>query len=239
MERFQEGSVDELDHDFTLQTGLKFSQTWLMRRALTHRSYLNENPDFLEDNERLEFLGDAILDFLVAAWLYNHFPEMSEGRLTRLRASLVGNEQLAEFAKKIGLGNFMLLGKGEDDGGGRKRSGLLGSTFEAIIGAYYLDQGINAVRNFVEPILDVTTQIILSGNRDLDPKSLLQEWSQSKGLGPPIYRTASERGPDHDKTFEVDVIIAGAVYGSGKGHSKQMAAKAAARQALEKTGSFS
>jgi len=239
MEKFQEDSVDELGRNFTLQTGLKFNQTWLMRRALTHRSYLNENPDFLEDNERLEFLGDAVLDFLVAAWLYNHFPEMSEGRLTRLRASLVGNEQLAEFAKKIGLGNFMLLGKGEDDGGGRNRNGLLGSTFEAIIGAYYLDQGFNAVRNFLEPMLHITTQIILSGNRDLDPKSLLQEWSQSKNFGAPIYRTVSENGPDHDKTFEVVVVISGEIYGSGEGHSKQMAAKAAARQALEKIGGYS
>jgi ribonuclease-3 len=239
MERHQQDSVDELDQNFSLQTGIKFEHPWLIRRALTHRSYLNENPGFLEDNERLEFLGDAILDFLVAAWLYNHFPEMSEGRLTRLRASLVGNDQLAEFAKKIGLGNFMLLGKGEDEGGGRNRRGLLGSTFEAVIGAYYLDQGISAVQDFVQPMLESTTQIILSANRDSDPKSQLQEWSQSKGLGPPVYKTVSTSGPDHDKTFKIEVIISGEVFGSGEGHSKQLAAKAAATQALEKVGSHS
>jgi ribonuclease-3 len=205
-------------------------------RALTHRSYLNEHPEVLEDNERLEFLGDAVLDFLVGAWLYNRFPEMAEGNLTRLRAALVGNDQLAEFAIQIDLGEFMLLGRGEDEGGGRERPALLGSTFEALIGALYLDRGIPCVHEFIEPFLESACHEIIDGGRDRDPKSLLQEWAQSRGYGTPSYLTISANGPDHDKTFEVDVVIQGVVYGRGIGPSKQAAAKAAARTAINGLG---
>ncbi len=205
-------------------------------RALTHRSYFNEHPEVLEDNERLEFLGDAVLDFLVGAWLYNRFPEMAEGSLTRLRAALVGNEQLAEFARQLGLGSIMRMGRGEDESGGRERLVLLGSTFEALVGALYLDRGIPAVMEFVEPILEAATRQILSGRKDQDPKSLLQEWAQSEGLGTPYYQTVGALGPDHDKTFEVAVIIQGKIYGRGAGPSKQTAAKAAARAAITTLG---
>ena len=140
--------------DVPQRLGLRFNNIWLLQRALTHRSYVNEHPEIYEDNERLEFLGDAVLDFLVGAWLYNHFPEMSEGQLTRLRASLVGNEQLAAFAQQIKLGDFMLLGKGEEEGGGRQRPALLGCTFEALVGALFLDQGLQSVQEFIEPILE-------------------------------------------------------------------------------------
>ena len=205
-------------------------------RALTHRSYLNEHPEVLEDNERLEFLGDAVLDFLVGAWLYNRFPEMAEGSLTRLRAALVGNEQLAEFARQIGLGSLMRLGRGEDESGGRERKALLGSTFEALIGALYLDRGIPTVSEFVEPLLDQATRQIVYGRKDQDPKSLLQEWAQSEGLGTPFYQTVAAHGPDHDKVFEVTVMIHGKIYGRGAGPSKQAAAKAAARTAISALG---
>jgi len=227
---------DVIPIDVPQRLGLHFEDPWLLRRALTHRSYINEHPEALEDNERLEFLGDAILDFLVGAWLYNHFPEMSEGQLTRLRAALVGNEQLASFAKQIQLGDYMLLGKGEEDGGGRLRPALLGCTFEALIGALFLDQDLEAVQVFVEPILEKETRKILDGNGEQDVKSTLQEWSQSQGLGAPTYRTVSEHGPDHDKIFEVEVVIGGEVAGRGEGHSKQAAAKNAARAALDSIG---
>jgi ribonuclease III len=206
-----------------------FKDYRLLSRALTHRSYLNEHPEALEDNERLEFLGDAVLDFLVGAWLYNRFPEMAEGSLTRLRAALVGNDQLAEFARQLGLGSVMQLGKGEDDSGGRNRTALLGGAFEAVVGALFLDQGIPAVRRFVEPLLEEASEDILEDRKDLDPKSGLQEWAQSQGLGTPYYQTVSARGPDHAKVYEVEVVIQGKVYGRGVGHSKQAAAKAAAR----------
>lgn len=208
----------------------------LYSRALTHRSYVNEHPEALEDNERLEFLGDAVLDFLVGAWLYNRFPEMAEGSLTRLRAALVGNEQLAEFARIIDLGSVMHLGRGEEDGGGRNRSPLLGSTFEALIGALYLDRGLPAVQEFIAPLLEQACQQILTSGKDQDPKSLLQEWAQAQGLGTPFYQTVSANGPDHDKVFDVEVVIQGKVYGRGAGHSKQAAAKAAARSAIVSVG---
>jgi len=209
-----------------------FSNQSLLFRALTHRSYINEHPEALEDNERLEFLGDAVLDFLVGAWLYNHFPEMTEGGLTRLRAALVGNEQLAQFARQIRLGEVLRLGRGEEESGGSNRPALLGSTFEALIGALYVDQGVPAVKEFLEPFLKTASEQILLEHKDQDPKSLLQEWAQSQGYGTPYYRTTLASGPDHDKIFEVEVMVHGKVYGRGSGHSKQAAAKAAARLAL-------
>jgi ribonuclease-3 len=212
---------------------ITFNDPLLLTRALTHRSYLNENPESLEDNERLEFLGDAVLDFLVGAWLYNRFPEMPEGNLTRLRSALVRTENLAHFAEAIDLGSAMLLGHGESEGGGRERPALLCATFEALIGAIYIDQGIVKVQEFIEPKLEVSAQTILSDNMDKDPKSVLQEWAQSQGLGTPYYRTVSSSGPDHAKSFIVEVIIEYEVRGSGIGHSKQAAAKNAAEQALE------
>jgi ribonuclease-3 len=222
--------------DFALQVKLPFSDFLLLSRALTHRSYLNEHPEALEDNERLEFLGDAVLDFLVGAWLYNHFPEMAEGELTRLRSALVRTEQLADFAEQIDLGAVMRLGRGEDEGGGRKRPALLCGTFEALVGALYLDAGMGAVQSFIEPYLEAGVVDILAERRDRDPKSLLQEWVQSQGFGPPVYNTVSSSGPEHNKTFEVEVYVSGKPYGRGRGHSKQAAAKAAARQALHAIG---
>jgi ribonuclease-3 len=215
---------------------LEFSDYLLLSRALTHRSYLNEHPEALEDNERLEFLGDAILDFLVGAWLYNRFPEMAEGSLTRLRSALVRTEQLAEFALQIDLGDAMRLGHGEAESGGRQRLALLCATFEALIGALYLDQGVEAVARFVEPLLESVADQILSTGRFQDPKSLLQEWTQARGLGAPIYKTVSATGPDHAKVFDVDVIVNGTVQGRGTGNSKQAAAKAAARAAMKVLG---
>ena len=209
-----------------------FSNKSLLFRALTHRSYINEHPEALEDNERLEFLGDAVLDFLVGAWLYNRFPEMAEGGLTRLRAALVGNEQLSHFGRQIGLGEVLRLGRGEEDSGGGNRPVLLGSTFEALVGALYLDKGIPAVKEFLEPFLRTASEQILLERKDQDAKSLLQEWAQSQGYGTPFYRTTLASGPDHDKIFEVEVMVRGKVYGRGSGHSKQAAAKVAARSAL-------
>jgi ribonuclease-3 len=158
---------------------------------------------------------------------------MPEGNLTRLRSALVRTENLAQFARTIDLGKAMLLGHGESDGGGRERSALLCATFEALVGAIYLDQGIERVHEFIEPKLEFAAQSILRANRDKDPKSTLQEWAQSQGLGTPLYRTVSSSGPDHAKSFIVEVYIENEVQGSGVGHSKQAAAKLAAEQALE------
>ncbi len=215
---------------------LQFKDFLLLSRALTHRSYLNEHPEAIEDNERLEFLGDAILDFLVGAWLYNRFPEMAEGALTRLRSALVRTEQLAEFAIEIGLGDAMRLGRGEAESGGRQRMALLCATFEAFIGAFYLDQGIAAVTQFIEPLLESVADHILTSGRFQDPKSQLQEWTQARGLGAPIYVTVAATGPDHAKVFDVEVLVNGEMQGRGTGNSKQAAAKAAARAAMKVLG---
>ena len=236
MEQDQGNLSAETPQEFAKRLGLNFSDPLLLTRALTHRSYLNEHPEAVEDNERLEFLGDAILDFLVGAWLYNRFPEMSEGNLTRLRSALVRTENLAEFANDVNLGNAMLLGRGEDEAGGRERLALLCASFEALIGALYLDGGIPSVQAFVAPMLEPAARQILSGHKDKDPKSLLQEWAQSEGYGTPHYRTVSSFGPDHAKIFEVEVQINGTIYGRGVGQSKQAAAKAAAAAGLEATG---
>ena len=173
---------------------------------------------------------------MVAAWLYHRFPEMAEGQLTRLRAALVGNEQLAEFANELDLGAAMRLGHGEAENGGRDRLPLLGSTFEALVGAIYLDQGMDEVWDFMEPIIGTAVNKIMINQVEHHPKSILQEWSQSRGFGTPIYKTIGDSGPDHDKNFEVEVLIDGSEYGRGTGHSKQAAAKIAAKQALEKLG---
>jgi ribonuclease-3 len=144
----------------------------------------------------------------------------------------VRTENLAQFAEGIDLGPAMLLGHGESEGGGRERPALLCATFEALIGAIFIDQGIETVQIFIEPKLELAAQMILSGNKDKDPKSVLQEWAQSQGLGTPYYKTVSSSGPDHAKSFIVEVIIENRVQGSGIGHSKQGAAKIAAEQAL-------
>ncbi len=226
----------EAPRDFARRLNLPFSDWLLLSRALTHRSYLNEHADALEDNERLEFLGDAVLDFVVGAWLYNRYPEMPEGDLTRMRSALVYTEQLAEFGRQIGLGNAMRLGRGEAQAGGRDRSALLCDTFEAVVGALYLDAGINAVLNFVSPLLDEASDQILIERKTEDPKSLFQEWAQAEGFSAPQYITRNAMGPDHSKLFEVEAVVNGSVYGSGQGNSKQAAAKAAARDALIRLG---
>jgi ribonuclease-3 len=214
--------------------GLSFSDLSLLTRALTHRSYVNENPDSLEDNERLEFLGDAVLDFIVGAWVYHRFPEMPEGDLTKIRSAIVRNDQLATFARRLDLGRALLLGRGEHASGGADRDGLLGSTFEALIGALYLDSGIGAVDAFVRPLLEDAKGFILDEIQD--PKSRLQEWAQAEKLGTPQYVTVGSSGPDHAKMFEVEVRIRGLIYGRGQGSSKQIAARIAAQTALEALG---
>jgi ribonuclease-3 len=226
----------ETPTEFNQRIGLRFTNLALLTRALTHRSFINENPDTVEDNERLEFLGDAVIDFVVGAWLYHHFPEMTEGDLTLVRTALVRTEQLAEFARNIDLGDAIRLGQGEIVSGGRSRKALLCAGFEALVGAYYLDQGIEAVERFLEPFLVEAVGVILIDGRPRDPKSLLQEWTQARGYSPPIYQTIKETGPDHEKIFEVQVNIPDIITGTGTGNSKREASKQAAKQALEKLG---
>jgi ribonuclease III len=227
----------EQPESLKLRLNLPFKNDMLLLyRALTHRSFINEHPEALEDNERLEFLGDAILDFLVGEYLYRHYPEMPEGDLTRMRAALVKADKLADFARRIKLGGAIRLGHGEEQAGGRDRTPILCDTFEALIGAIYLSAGLEGVMDFFVPLLEDAVEEVLTNHKTDDTKSQLQEWSQSNGLSVPFYSTTRISGPDHNKTFEVEVLLDGKVFGRGEGHSKQQAAKEAARQALIQIG---
>ena len=213
--------------------GITFNDKSLLQRALTHRSYINENPDHpLSDNERLEFLGDAVLDFLTAKYLYNRFPEMAEGQLTSLRAALVKRETLAHFATVLNLGPYLLLSRGEAESGGRKRQALLCATFEALVGAILLDQGLQAVAGLVLRCIQPEINHILDEELYKDAKSMLQELAQGRLQLTPLYRTVAERGPDHAKEFTIEVLIGDEAYGQGSGHNKQVAEQEAAKAAL-------
>ncbi len=213
---------------------LKFRDPLLLRQALTHRSYINEHgASDTGDNERLEFLGDAVLDFLVGDMLYQRYAEMPEGDLTRLRAALVRTESLAALAQQLGLGSALRMGKGEENTGGRERQTNLCAAFESVVGALYLDQGLPAVQEFVIPHLNPLLEQIITSALDRDARSSLQEWSQAELNLTPIYRTVSSSGPDHQKEFLVEVLIGETVAGQGVGRSKQSGAQAAARSALD------
>lgn len=217
--------------------GVDFSDKSVLQRAMTHRSYLNEHPEFpFEDNERLEFLGDAILDFVTGEYLYHRFPEMAEGSLTSLRSALVRRDTLAGFARSLDLGGFLLMGHGEEESGGRQRPATLCATFEALVGALYLDQGLDSVRRLLEPLIGPRLERALCQDLDKDPKSQLQELVQSQRQCTPRYLTIATSGPDHAKEFTVEVTIGGMPFGRGRGHSKQEAAQAAAIEALELLG---
>ena len=212
-----------------------FENPTLLTRALTHRSYLNEHPEVEpEDNERLEFLGDAVLDFVMANWLFRRYADFDEGRLTSIRSALVRTEKLSELANRIGLGDHLRLGKGESNSGGRTRQTLLADAFEAVVGALYLDQGMRAVQRWLTPLIKDEIEAIVAAQGDRDAKSALQEWSQALRHITPHYRTIGEAGPDHAKRFTVAVFIGSEEAGRGEGPSKQIAAQAAAADALQR-----
>lgn len=227
-------SGKESPREFAARVQLKLRNYSLLSRALTHRSFINEHPEELEDNERLEFLGDAILDFVVGDWLYNRYPEMLEGELTQMRSALVQTPQLADFATQIHLGGAIRMGKGEEIAGGQERISLLCDSFEALVGAIYLDCGIDEIQSFLSTFLEKATKDILINHKNEDPKSKLQEWAQSLGYSAPVYLLRNTSGPDHQKIFEVEVVVNNKNYGYGKGNSKQQAEKMAARAAIER-----
>lgn len=233
----QHKDMDER-HRLEDRLGVRFHDYSLLDRALTHRSYLNENPGLaLTDNERLEFLGDAIIDFQVAALLYHRFPEMDEGELTTLRASLVRSETLADFARQLGIGRCLLLGIGEDENGGRNRTAILCASFEAVIGAIYLDQGLAATQTIIDRLVPPALEHIRAQSLHKDAKSEFQVWAQGNFNITPHYKMVASEGPDHAKVFTVQVLMGDEVWGEGRGMSKQHAAQAAAASALLKAES--
>lgn len=212
-----------------------FENKDLLDQALTHRSWVNEHKGRRPSNERLEFLGDAILEFIVSREIYNFLPDKEEGFLTALRANIVNTQALAEVAQKLELGQAIFLSKGEEESGGRQNISLLADSVEAIIGSLFIDGGISKAEEFIrENILDDLSQ---KASQPLkDSKSLLQEYVQSKSLPTPKYKVVKEEGPDHDKRFEIEVSIDGKAWGRGEGKSKAIAEQEAARQALSQKG---
>lgn len=215
--------------------GITFRDPALLKQALVHSSYTNENPgEFSGDNERLEFLGDAVLGFIITEKLYCECPESSEGEMTRLRAALVNGSALANIARKIGLGKALLMGRGEESSGGRNKKPNLAGALEALIAAIYLDRGITATRKFVLHLFEREIKEVLRKTTIREAKSRLQEIVQSRSQEVPLYRIVDEEGPDHDKNFTVEVVIGGVALGRGTGKSKKQAETAAALAALEK-----
>lgn len=206
----------------------------LRRQAFIHRSYLNESKERISSNERLEFLGDSILSFIVSKYLYEKYPNFEEGILTNLRAQLVNTKSLAEAARELNFGSLLILGKGEEESKGRENQSILANCFEAFIGALFIDQGISSVSDFLnEVLLNKAEKIVLSRNFK-DPKSLLQEKIQSKKLNSPVYKVLNEEGPPHARTFTVGAYVGSKIIAKGKGHSKQEAEVNSAKAAIEK-----
>lgn len=206
----------------------------LLQTAFTHRSYLNESDTLVsESNERLEYLGDAVLELVVSEYLYHRFGDKPEGELTSIRAALVKTTTLAEVAAQLGLGDSILMSKGEAQTGGRTNASLLADTLEAVIGAIYLDKGFDTVRTFLDEHLFVRTDSILENNLHRDFKSTFQERVQSQGHPTPTYQVLAEEGPDHVKTFTVALMVGNRQVSQGQGKSKQAAQQQAARFGLK------
>ena len=221
--------------------GVRFNECALLQRAFVHRSYLHEADEEteLQDNQRLEFLGDAVLSFIVSELLFRRYPERREGDLTNLRSALVKRETLSRFAKELRLGDYLLLGRGEEENGGRGRHTTLCDTYEAFIGAFFLDQGTAALRKFVEPRLMAEIDRVAHHALTKDPKSRLQEWVQAAMGQTPRYKTVHTEGPDHARLFTRQVTIGKQPIGVGQGQSKQEAEQAAAAMALFRLGQTS
>jgi len=214
--------------------GVSFNDLSLLEQALVHSSYINERPGFAPtSNERLEFLGDAILGFIVAEELYQRFPQFSEGEMTKLRSSLVCRDALSRIARAISLGNYLYLGRGEEVSGGRHKPANLVGALEAVIAAIFLDQGSTTTRDFVLRSLDKELDRVLSQGVEADYKSQLQELIQSRQQQTPTYNVIEAGGPDHDRTFTVEVRLGDTVLGRGAGKSKKVAEAEAARSALD------
>jgi ribonuclease-3 len=222
---------------FEQTAGISFKDKALLKQAFTHRSYINENRGLgLSHNERLEFLGDAVLELVITDYLYKRFADMNEGELTSLRSALVNADTCSLVATNLGANDFLLLSKGESKDSGRARQYILANTLEAIIGAIYMDQGFEAAQKFILTHIAPLAENIIKQGTWIDAKSLFQEKAQEHESTTPSYKTIKESGPDHDKHFVVGVYIGKELLGEGEGKSKQDAEQEAARDALKKKG---
>jgi ribonuclease III len=215
---------------------VQFHDINLLKQAFFHRSYLNESKDVKNSNERLEFLGDAVLSFCTSRYLYDTYPQFPEGTLTNIRSSLVKTTSLAQTARELHLGDLLFLSHGEEESGGRNNQSLLADCFEALLGAIYLDQGVDVVITYLTTFLFPKTDQIVEQKAYVDFKSLLQEIIQEESRISPTYRVIKSEGPDHAKTFYIEAVAENTVLGTGSGKSKQEAEQQAALAALEKMG---
>lgn len=213
---------------------ITFTNETVLKQAFVHRSYLNESKEFRESNERLEFLGDAVLSFLTSNYLFSTYPQFPEGILTNIRSTLVKTKSLASVAASLHLGELLLLSHGEESSGGRMNESLLADCFEALLGTIFLDQGIEGARTFLLTFLLPKSEEIIRTKSYVDYKSELQERVQEQTKISPLYRVTKSEGPDHDKIFWVEVLAGETLLGEGKGKSKQEAEQEAAAIALEK-----
>ena len=230
-------NVHPMQSDLTTLQDLllyQFRSIDYLKQALVHKSYANEKKEQgIQDNERLEFLGDAVLDLIVSESLVENYPSYSEGRLSKLRALVVNESSLSTVARSLGLGDYILLGRGEDQSGGRDKNSILADTFEAVIAAIYIDSGLPEVSRFVLPLLEDRIGEVARSDSPMDFKTELQELSQSLRGVLPSYRVVQESGPDHEKVFLVELSLDSAIISTGKGRSKKAAEQDAARKALQ------
>src|SRR3989344_3264994 len=225
--------TNDIPQDLKGILNVDFTSSQILKNAFVHRSYLNEHPSFeLPSNERLEFLGDAVLQFLTSAFLYTQY-DQDEGLLTNYRSSLVNTVSLAELSRRMNLGQYLFLAKGEEANGGRDREYILANTFEAFLGALYLEQGIESCKKLLEKVLFPGLKSIIENHQYRDYKSLFQEKAQEKFNATPIYEVQKEWGPDHDKHFEVGLVVNKKTLSVGEGKSKQKAEQDAAQKGLE------
>lgn len=220
------------------ELGIEFNELTLLDQSLTHSSYIYEsNKKGHLSNERLEFLGDVVLSLVVSHYIYNRYPEYLEGGLAKMRAAIVSRPVLAKLGRSLNLGRYLLLGKGEESSGGRERESILANTFEALIGAIYIDKGFREAERFILENLEDEILLIEKRIHIHDNKTLLQELTQERFKALPNYEIVRVSGPDHQQVFEVRVLIDGKVYGNGKGPNKRRAEQEAAKKALEKISS--
>ncbi len=213
---------------------IKFKNRQILNRALTHRSYVNEFGQDVVDNERLEYLGDSVLALVVNEYLFSHFEDYTEGNMAKIKSAVVSETTLCRVARQLNLGSYILMGKGEEQSGGRERPSILANTLEAVIGSIYLDSGLKPSRNFVLKLLKSEIEMIDTLSYLRDPKTTLQEYVQKYYKERPQYLVVEERGPDHKKEFVIRLIIKGKVITTGEGTSKRKAEMEAAASALKK-----
>jgi len=220
---------------FEDKIGVRFRDVSLLNQALVHRSYLNgKAANRIQSNERMEFLGDSVLGLVVNEHLYRSNPDENEGNLTKTKSLVVSRQILSQKAEENGLGRYLLLSSSESESGGRLRTSIIADALEAVIGAVYLDQGLEAARGLIERLMLDQMHEITTDRDNINYKSLLQEKVQSERKVHPVYKIRRERGPDHEKVFHVDVAVGGRVIGHGEGRTKKEAEQAAARAALER-----